>query len=130
MWGRHGIDGGCVPDCYIIGLILLGSVLVYVGQKLRYIDALFLAAGACTQSGLNTCVSQFPRLVQSMLNLFQCRFKQNQYIPTSSSLCASHADHSNLHQHVRGRHSAPMVRKTVPEHWYVARNVVTHGPAR
>lgn len=40
--------------CYIIGTVLLGSVLVYVGKGVPYIDALFFSSGACTQSGLNT----------------------------------------------------------------------------
>jgi Trk-type K+ transport system membrane component len=39
---------------YMIGMSLLGSVIVYGIGGLRYIDALFFASGACTQSGLNT----------------------------------------------------------------------------
>lgn len=41
---------------YIIGMAILLSVVLYAdrsGNSLRYIDALFFAAGACTQAGLN-----------------------------------------------------------------------------
>jgi Trk-type K+ transport system membrane component len=41
-------------DAYIIFHTLLGSVIMYAGSDLRYIDALFFASGAATQSGLNT----------------------------------------------------------------------------
>lgn len=39
---------------YIISWALVGSVIVYLGGNIDYIDALFQAAGAATQSGLNT----------------------------------------------------------------------------
>ncbi|KAF3920227.1 hypothetical protein AA313_de0206978 [Arthrobotrys entomopaga] len=39
---------------YIIGFCILGSVIVYPMKNMAYIDALFFAAGASTQSGLNT----------------------------------------------------------------------------
>lgn len=38
---------------YILSWIIIGSVIVYPSANLRYIDALFFAAGAATQSGLN-----------------------------------------------------------------------------
>lgn len=39
---------------YMIGMTILTSVIVYGIGGMRYIDALFFASGACTQSGLNT----------------------------------------------------------------------------
>lgn len=41
-------------DFWIIGLAILGSILLYPAGNLAYIDALFFASGACTQSGLNS----------------------------------------------------------------------------
>jgi len=41
-------------DSYIIAHTLLGSVIMYAGGGLKYVDALFFASGAATQSGLNT----------------------------------------------------------------------------
>lgn len=40
--------------CYIITLTLIGSVILYGNGRVNYIDALFFASGAATQSGLNT----------------------------------------------------------------------------
>ena len=45
---------GAVTDLYILGLSILGSILLYPGGKIAYIDTLFFACGAATQSGLNT----------------------------------------------------------------------------
>lgn len=39
---------------YMIGMSLLLSVIIYGMGGMAYIDALFFASGACTQSGLNT----------------------------------------------------------------------------
>ncbi|KAL4882194.1 cation transport protein-domain-containing protein [Aspergillus karnatakaensis] len=39
---------------YIISMSLISSIIIYPGNELKYIDALFFAAGAATQSGLNT----------------------------------------------------------------------------
>ncbi|PWY79213.1 putative potassium ion transporter [Aspergillus heteromorphus CBS 117.55] len=39
---------------YIIAVSLIGSIIIYPGTQLSYIDALFQSAGAATQSGLNT----------------------------------------------------------------------------
>ncbi|KAI9702152.1 MAG: low affinity potassium transporter [Bogoriella megaspora] len=38
---------------YMIGMTILGSILVYPVKNVRYIDSLFFASGAATQSGLN-----------------------------------------------------------------------------
>jgi len=43
-------------DTYMLGLTILGSILIYPAGVTPYIDALFFAAGAATQSGLNTSV--------------------------------------------------------------------------
>ncbi|KUJ17492.1 potassium transport protein TRK1/TRK2 [Mollisia scopiformis] len=39
---------------WIIGMALFGSICLYIRGEIKYIDALFLASGASTQSGLNT----------------------------------------------------------------------------
>jgi hypothetical protein len=39
---------------YIISISLISSIIIYPGNDLKYIDALFFAVGAATQSGLNT----------------------------------------------------------------------------
>ncbi|KAL4747355.1 hypothetical protein BDW72DRAFT_183017 [Aspergillus terricola var. indicus] len=39
---------------YIISISLVTSIIIYPGNDLAYIDALFFSAGAATQSGLNT----------------------------------------------------------------------------
>ncbi|TID22901.1 Efflux pump [Venturia nashicola] len=39
---------------YMILMTIIGSILLFPAGGLRYIDALFFAAGAATQSGLNT----------------------------------------------------------------------------
>jgi potassium uptake Trk family protein len=42
-------------DFWITGMALFGSICLFIrGGNLKYIDALFLASGAATQSGLNT----------------------------------------------------------------------------
>lgn len=43
-------------DTYMVGLTILASILIYPAGVTPYIDALFFAAGAATQSGLNTLV--------------------------------------------------------------------------
>lgn len=43
----------CIHYAYIIGVSILGSIILYPGGRLSYIDALFFAAGSATQSGLN-----------------------------------------------------------------------------
>lgn len=40
--------------CYIVGMTILFSVMLYPYAGLAYIDALFFAGGTATQSGLNT----------------------------------------------------------------------------
>jgi Trk-type K+ transport system membrane component len=52
---------------YIISWALIGSVIVYPGSEIAYIDALFLSAGAATQSGLNTVNLNELRLYQQIV---------------------------------------------------------------
>ncbi|KAF9246748.1 hypothetical protein DTO013E5_6118 [Penicillium roqueforti] len=58
---------------YIISWVIIGSVIVYPGGNLDYIDALFQSAGAATQSGLNTVNLNDLRLYQQIvLYLMTC----------------------------------------------------------
>lgn len=41
-------------DFWIIGCAIFGSICLYIRGGIKYIDALFLASGCATQSGLNT----------------------------------------------------------------------------
>ncbi|CAG8108367.1 unnamed protein product [Penicillium olsonii] len=58
---------------YIISWAILGSIILYPSGNIRYIDALFQAAGAATQSGLNTVDLNGLRLYQQIfLYLITC----------------------------------------------------------
>ncbi|OAL04238.1 hypothetical protein IQ06DRAFT_267317 [Phaeosphaeriaceae sp. SRC1lsM3a] len=58
---------------YIIFHTLLGSVIMYGGSEMPYIDALFFASGSATQSGLNTIDVNTTRLhVQVWMLLETC----------------------------------------------------------
>ncbi|KAJ5398459.1 hypothetical protein N7465_008948 [Penicillium sp. CMV-2018d] len=58
---------------YIISWAITGSVILYAGGNVDYIDALFQAAGAATQSGLNTVDLNSLRLYQQIvLYLITC----------------------------------------------------------
>jgi hypothetical protein len=50
----------------MVGLTILASILIYPAGVTPYIDALFFAAGAATQSGLNTLVVPVPRVILSL----------------------------------------------------------------
>lgn len=41
-------------DIFIISVSILGSLILYAGGNVDYVDALFMAAGCATQGGLNT----------------------------------------------------------------------------
>lgn len=41
-------------DMYITLMTIVGSIILYPGNNMAYIDALFFASGGATQSGLNT----------------------------------------------------------------------------
>ncbi|KOS46227.1 hypothetical protein ACN38_g2832 [Penicillium nordicum] len=58
---------------YIISWAITGSVILYLGGNIDYIDALFHAGGAATQSGLNTVDLNTLRLYQQIvLYLITC----------------------------------------------------------
>lgn len=38
---------------YIIGWVIIGSIIVYPGSSIAYVDALFLCSSAATQTGMN-----------------------------------------------------------------------------
>ncbi|KIX09347.1 uncharacterized protein Z518_00426 [Rhinocladiella mackenziei CBS 650.93] len=52
---------------YLIGMALFISVVVYGIGGMAYIDALFFASGACTQSGLNTVDVNTIKLSQQIM---------------------------------------------------------------
>lgn len=55
---------------YIISWGIVGSVIVYPGSDISYIDSLFLSVGAATQSGLNTVDLNNLRLYQQIVLYF------------------------------------------------------------
>ncbi|THY36402.1 potassium transport protein TRK1/TRK2 [Aureobasidium pullulans] len=58
---------------YMLGLTILGSIMVYPAGVTSYIDALFFAAGAATQSGLNTIdVNKMHTYQQVVLYFIAC----------------------------------------------------------
>ncbi|VEU19585.1 DEKNAAC100545 [Brettanomyces naardenensis] len=64
-WMRKLIPNFIVAHyVYIFALVIIGSVMIYPNQEIRYIDALFFCSGAATQAGLNT-------INMNDLNLFQ-----------------------------------------------------------
>jgi hypothetical protein len=62
-------------DIYIISSSLIGSLLIFVGGGIAYIDALFFASGACTQAGLNVIdinlLNTWQQVKQTFLILLQ-----------------------------------------------------------
>ncbi|KUL92058.1 hypothetical protein ZTR_02378 [Talaromyces verruculosus] len=53
---------------YLISWSLIGSIVLYAGGSMPYIDALFFSSGAATQSGLNTIdVNLLPTYAQIFL---------------------------------------------------------------
>lgn len=58
---------------YMLGLTILGSIMIYPAGVTPYIDALFFAAGAATQSGLNTVdVNKMHTYQQVVLYFIAC----------------------------------------------------------
>jgi potassium uptake Trk family protein len=58
---------------YMIGFSIVGSIILYPGGGMKYIDALFFAAGASTQSGLNPInVNDLYLYQQIVLMLIAC----------------------------------------------------------
>ncbi|KAH6638963.1 cation transport protein-domain-containing protein [Boeremia exigua] len=58
---------------YIIVMTIIGSIIMYGSRNMDYIDALFFASGAATQSGLNTIdVNQLHLYQQVAVMLITC----------------------------------------------------------
>ncbi|KAJ5775081.1 uncharacterized protein N7511_000092, partial [Penicillium nucicola] len=58
---------------YIISWAIIGSIILYPGSELDYIDALFFAAGCATQSGLNPVdLNKLKLYQQIVLYLITC----------------------------------------------------------
>ncbi|KAH0258007.1 potassium transport protein TRK1/TRK2, partial [Aureobasidium melanogenum] len=58
---------------YMLGLTIIGSIMIYPAGVTPYIDALFFAAGAATQSGLNTIdVNKLHTYQQIVLYFLAC----------------------------------------------------------
>jgi potassium uptake Trk family protein len=73
LWGGplEGVQYTDKPtDFWVIGLTIVGSILLYPAGNLRYIDALFFASGANTQSGLNTVDVNLLNTYQQMVLFF------------------------------------------------------------
>ena len=68
---------------YIIAWVIVGSVILYPGSPLAYIDALFFASGASTQSGLNTVDMNVLRLYQQVIIYINALFCTPIFIHTS-----------------------------------------------
>ncbi|ORY19287.1 cation transport protein-domain-containing protein [Clohesyomyces aquaticus] len=51
---KPGFNFITIHYMYLVGMALLGSILLYPAGGMAYVDALFFASGAATQSGLNT----------------------------------------------------------------------------
>jgi Cation transport protein len=71
-------------DFWIMGLTIFGSILLYPMGNLAYIDALFFASGACTQSGLNTVdinnLSTYQQLVLFLLPMLTNPISINTFV--------------------------------------------------
>ncbi|KAF2153961.1 potassium transport protein TRK1/TRK2 [Myriangium duriaei CBS 260.36] len=71
--GRPHFNFITVHYVYLISLTIIGSILLYPAGLLKYIDAIFFAAGAATQSGLNTIdVNTMHIYQQVVLMLIAC----------------------------------------------------------
>ncbi|KAF1951633.1 hypothetical protein CC80DRAFT_424490 [Byssothecium circinans] len=58
---------------YLISMTMLGSVILYGGNNMAYVDALFFASGSSTQSGLNTIdVNKLQKYQQVVIMLLTC----------------------------------------------------------
>ena len=51
---KHRLNFITIHYLYMLGLTFFGSIILFPGGNLAYIDALFFASGTATQSGLNT----------------------------------------------------------------------------
>jgi hypothetical protein len=55
-----------VHYCYMVGMAIVISVMLFPALPMAYIDALFFAAGCATQSGLNTVAGQISVGLESL----------------------------------------------------------------
>lgn len=120
---------------YIIFWILLASLLLYLPGGLSYIDALLLASGAATQSGLNPVDLNRLHLLQQitlwivpmatnvvfmhsllvLIRLYWFRRRFRRAIRDAKALC--HAERGRWNQHLLDSESPTLVglTRTVPE---------------
>lgn len=62
-----------VHYCYMVGMTIAISIMLYPSKTIPYLDALFFAAGSATQSGLNTVnVNQLNTYQQVVMTLATC----------------------------------------------------------
>ncbi|KAL5360734.1 cation transport protein-domain-containing protein [Aspergillus floccosus] len=117
---------------YIIFWSLLASLLLYLPGGLSYIDALLLASGAATQSGLNPVDLNRLHLLQQitlwvvpmvtnvvfmhsllvLIRLYWFRRRFRRAIREAKALC--HAERGRWNQHLRELESPPLVGLTRP----------------
>ncbi|KAK4542298.1 hypothetical protein LTR36_006951 [Oleoguttula mirabilis] len=72
-WGGYRPNFITAHYMYMVGWSLVGAVIVYGATNMAFIDALFFAGGAATQSGLNTInVNQILLYQQVTLMLIAC----------------------------------------------------------
>ncbi|KAH3684661.1 hypothetical protein WICPIJ_004377 [Wickerhamomyces pijperi] len=70
---------------YIVIMLILCSIMIYPVKNMSYIDALFFAAGASTQAGLNTVDLNDITLYQQVVIYVTCCFTASIFV--HSSLC-------------------------------------------
>lgn len=67
----HAFNFILIHYLYMIVMTIIASIMLYPAGNLDYIDALFFAAGSCTQSGLNTIdINKLNTYQQIVLILF------------------------------------------------------------
>ncbi|KAK4565714.1 low affinity potassium transporter [Recurvomyces mirabilis] len=69
-WHRPHFNFITCHYMYILGWALIGSIIVFPGGGLSYIDALFFTSGAATQAGLNTSDLNEAYLYQQIVLMF------------------------------------------------------------
>lgn len=67
---KHRLNFITIHYLYMLGLTIFGSIVLYPGGNLDYIDALFFASGCATQSGLNTVNINDLKLYQQVVFYF------------------------------------------------------------
>lgn len=71
-------------DFWVTMLTIIGSILLYPAGGMRYIDTLFFASGACTQSGLNTVdvntITTYQQVILFFLPMFTNPISINTFV--------------------------------------------------